>query len=101
MEAFQRPGGTSILQGGPRGGLPSRRGVVRFITMSHTLSIRLTSAQADWLKETAARAGVPQSRIIREQLERAMANTDRPFMALAGAASGPRNLSERKGFSRP
>ena len=68
--------------------------------MSHTLTIRLTSKQAEWLRETAARAGVPQSRIVREQLERAMSEQDRPFMALAGAAQGAPDLSERKGFSR-
>jgi len=69
--------------------------------MSHTLTVRLTPEQAEWLRETADRAGVPQSRIVREQLARAMAEADRPFMALAGVVKGPRDLSERKGFSRP
>jgi predicted DNA-binding protein len=67
--------------------------------MSHTLTIRLTPEQAEWLRETAARAGVPRGRIVREQLERAMGEQDRPFMALAGTAEGPADLSERKGFS--
>ncbi|MCG6987133.1 MAG: ribbon-helix-helix domain-containing protein [Gemmatimonadetes bacterium] len=69
--------------------------------MGHTITVRLTRQQAEWLQDTAERTGVPQSRIIREQLERAMANADRPFMALAGAVTGARDLSSRKGFSRP
>ena len=68
--------------------------------MSHTLTVRLTPELAEWLKDTANRTGVPQGRIIREQLERAMAGTDRPFMRLAGLVKGPRDLSARKGFSR-
>jgi predicted DNA-binding protein len=68
--------------------------------MSHTLTIRLTREQAEWLKQTAERAGVAQSRIVREQLEKAMASSERPFMSLAGSAKGPRDLSTRRGFSR-
>lgn len=68
--------------------------------MSHTVTVRLTPRLAEWLQETAARTGVPQGRIIREQLERAMAGSDRPFMRLAGSVKGPRDLSARKGFSR-
>ena len=69
--------------------------------MGHTLTIRLTSEQAKWLKETAARAGVPQGRILRDQLARAMADSAKPYMALAGTVTGSRDLSSRKGFSRP
>jgi hypothetical protein len=67
--------------------------------MSNTLTVRLTQAQSAWLKETAERAGVAQGHIVREQLERAMAASERRFMALAGSAKGPRDLSSRKGFS--
>jgi hypothetical protein len=69
--------------------------------MSHTFSFRLTSELAAWLEQTAARTGVSQGRIIREQLERAKSGDSvRPFMRLAGSISGPRDLSSRKGFSR-
>lgn len=69
--------------------------------MSHTITIRLTPELAAWLEEVSARAGVPQGRIVREQLERARATDARKgFMRLAGAARGPRDLSRRKGFSR-
>ena len=68
--------------------------------MGHTLTVRLTVEQAEWLRQAAARAGVPQSRIVRDQLERAMAGSDRRFLALAGTAKGPRDLSQRGGFSR-
>ena len=64
------------------------------------MTVRLTPEQAEWLREAAVRAGVPQSRIVREQIERAMSEAERPFMALAGAVGGPRDLSERTGFSR-
>lgn len=69
--------------------------------MSHTLTIRLTPEQAQWLKEVAARAGVPQSHIVREQLDRAIAGSEKRFMVLAGSVTGPPDLSTRKGFSRP
>ena len=68
--------------------------------MSHTLSVRLTAKVAEWLEETATRMGVSQGRIVREQLERAMENSEPPFMRLAGSVKGPRDLSQRKGFSR-
>jgi hypothetical protein len=64
------------------------------------MTIRLTSRQAEWLRVTAERAGVPQSHIVREQLDKAMASSERRFIALAGAARGPSDLSTRRGFSR-
>lgn len=68
--------------------------------MSHTLTVRLTRELADWLESTSKRTGVPQGRIVREQLERARAaSPGRGFMRLAGAVRGPRDLSTRKGFS--
>jgi hypothetical protein len=55
---------------------------------------------AHWLDETARKTGVPKGRIIREELEKARTSRERPFLRLAGAVSGPANLSSRKGFSR-
>ncbi len=71
--------------------------------MSHTLTIRLTEELLNWLKDKSRRTGVPVGRIIREQLESAKSNGgDQRFMRHAGAISGgPRNVSSRKGFSRP
>jgi hypothetical protein len=69
--------------------------------MSQTITVRLTKELAEWLEEVSARAGVPQGRIVRDELERARsASARRGFMRLAGSVSGPRNLSSRKGFSR-
>ncbi|HEV2201091.1 MAG TPA: ribbon-helix-helix domain-containing protein [Bryobacteraceae bacterium] len=68
--------------------------------MSHTITVRLTKEIAEWLEDTATRTGRPQSRIIREQLERARASERQSFLRLAGALSGARDLSSRKGFSR-
>jgi hypothetical protein len=69
--------------------------------MGHTITVRLGQELAEWLEESARRAGVPQGRIIREQLEKARAaSQSQAFLRLAGAVSGPRDLSSRKGFSR-
>jgi predicted DNA-binding protein len=70
--------------------------------MSHTITIRLTKELAQWLEETAAKSGRAQGQIVREQLERAKRNAqDKPFMRLAGTVAGARDLSRRKGFSKP
>jgi hypothetical protein len=68
--------------------------------MGHAITIRLTPALAAWLEQAAANAGVPQGRIVRQELERAMAEQpERPFLRLAGSVDGSENLSSRKGFS--
>lgn len=68
--------------------------------MSHTITVRLTKELAAWLEETAEKTGLPQGRIVREQLERAKGEGSRKYMRLAGAVSGSADLSTRKGFSR-
>jgi hypothetical protein len=56
---------------------------------------------ADWLEEQSRQTGVPQGRIVREQLEQARSRgRARRFMRLAGSVRGARDLSQRKGFSR-
>jgi hypothetical protein len=69
--------------------------------MGHTITIRLTPELAEWLADVSARTGVPQGKIVREQLEQAKGRSDRSFMRLAGATRGPKDLSSRKGFTRP
>jgi predicted transcriptional regulator len=70
--------------------------------MSHTITIRLTRELAEWLSKTAERTGLPQGKVIRDQLEKARAAADsRPYMRWAGCIeNAPRDLSMRKGFSR-
>jgi len=69
--------------------------------MGHTITVRLTRELADWLEEQATTTGVPQGKIVRDQLEKAKATCARqPFMRLAGRVRGPKDLSARKGFSR-
>jgi len=64
--------------------------------------VRLTKELADWLEQAAARTGVSQGRIVRDQLEKAKAGGGRQsFMRLAGSLRGPHDLSTRKGFARP
>ena len=70
--------------------------------MSHTITIRLTKDLAAWLEEVSAKTGVSQGKIIRDQLEKArVVSPRRSFMRLAGSVRGARDLSSRKGFSRP
>jgi predicted transcriptional regulator len=70
--------------------------------MSHTITVRLSKELAAWLEEVAARTGVSQGKIVRDQLERARSGSPRKaFMRLAGSVRGPRDLSSRKGFFRP
>jgi hypothetical protein len=68
--------------------------------MSHTITVRLTRELSEWLEETSRKSGLPQGKIIRDQLEKARAAEGKSFMRWAGAIQGPRNLSRRKGFSR-
>jgi hypothetical protein len=69
--------------------------------MSHTITVRLTRDLAIWLENLAAKTGVSQGKIVRDQLEQAKASgTRQPFMRLAGAVRGPKDLSRRKGFAR-
>jgi predicted DNA-binding protein len=68
--------------------------------MSNTITVRLPEDLAEWLSATARRTGVPRGRIIREQLEIARTERERPFMRLAGTVSGPADLSSRKGFAK-
>jgi hypothetical protein len=68
--------------------------------MSQTITIRLSKEISAWLEETANRTGMAQGKIVRDLLEKAMATAgQRRFMRLAGSVRGPRNLSQRKGFS--
>jgi predicted transcriptional regulator len=68
--------------------------------MSHTITVRLDDDLARWLEDTSARTGVPQGKIVRDQLEQAKARTKtKSFMRLAGTLKGPKDLSKRKGFS--
>ena len=69
--------------------------------MSHTITIRLTEEEADWLAETARKTGMPAGKIVRQQLQKAKAESgSQRFLRLAGKISGPANLSSRKGYSR-
>lgn len=68
--------------------------------MRNTISVRVPVDLAEWLERTAGRTGQSQGEIIREQLERARGEEERPFMRLAGSVAGPARLSSRKGFSK-
>ncbi len=67
--------------------------------MSRTLTVRLTPAQAAWLEATSRKTGLPQGKLVREQIDRARQASKQGFLRLVGATAGPRDLSMRKGFS--
>jgi predicted transcriptional regulator len=70
--------------------------------MGHTITVRLSKELAAWLEQVAARTGVSQGQIVRDHLERARAgNAGQVFMRLAGTVRGARDLSSRRGFSKP
>jgi predicted transcriptional regulator len=70
--------------------------------MGQTITVRLTKELAAWLEQVAARMGVSQGKFIRDQLEQARASSwSQAFMRLAGTVRGSKDLSSRKGFSRP
>lgn len=69
--------------------------------MGQTITVRLSKELAAWLEHVAAATGVPQGKIVRDQLEKAKAGSARQaFMRLAGSVRGSKKLSARKGFSR-
>ena len=69
--------------------------------MRQSISIRLSKDLAAWLKSTAAKCGVSQAKLVRDQLEKARSDYGaQPFMRLAGVVRDAKNLSKRKGFSR-
>ena len=69
--------------------------------MGHTITVRLSEELAAWLESAAAQSGVSQGKLIRDQLEKARVSGEaQGFLRLAGAVSGPEDLSRRKGFSR-
>lgn len=73
---------------------------LQFVRMGYTITIRLSRDLADWLERTAASMGVSQGQLVRDQLEKAKANGPaRSFMRLAGVVAGPKDLSQRKGYS--
>lgn len=68
--------------------------------MSNPITVRLPDELSSWLASEAARTGVSQGKIVRDQLEKAKAGSGgKTFMRLAGTVKGPRNLSQRKGFA--
>jgi hypothetical protein len=71
--------------------------------MSRSIPVRLSKALAQWLAETAARAGVPPNRLVLGQSEKARsADSLRPCMRLTGWLNGlPRDLSLRPGYAAP
>ncbi|MBZ5621874.1 MAG: ribbon-helix-helix domain-containing protein [Acidobacteriia bacterium] len=52
--------------------------------MSSTITVRLPDDLAEWLSETSPRTGVPQGRIIREELEKARTSEGRKFPSARG-----------------
>ena len=70
--------------------------------MRQTITVRLSKELAAWLERVATNTGMSEGKIVRDQLEKARtSNRQQAFMRLAGVVRGPKDLSTRKGFSRP
>ena len=72
--------------------------------MGNTITIRVAEPLSAWLQKKAERTGMSQGQIVREQLEQLRRGDKRGknFMRLAGIVkTGPRDLSCRKGFTKP
>lgn len=83
-----------------RGALLIAHYVLHLRQMRNAITVRLPEDLAEWLENRAARTGVSQGRVIREQLEKVRDQDQQPFLRLAGKVAGPANLSLRKGFSK-
>ena len=69
--------------------------------MSNTITLRLPDELLEKLRETCRRTGLPVNRLVRQSLEKTLADTSEPaWMKHAGTLSGPKDLSSRKGYSR-
>jgi hypothetical protein len=69
--------------------------------MGRTLTVRIGDDLDHWIEATAKKRGISKGKVVRDQLEMGRVSVrERPFMRLAGAISGPPNLSTRKGFSK-
>lgn len=69
--------------------------------MGRTLTVRIDDDLDRWIKETARKRGISMGALVRDQLVLGRGKGgERSFMRLAGALSGPRDLSTRKGFSK-
>ena len=75
--------------------------VIQFCTMGRTLTVRIDDDLDRSIKETARKRGISMGKVVRDQLAAGREKRgERSFMRLAGALSGPRDLSTRKGFSK-
>ncbi|MBZ5686758.1 MAG: ribbon-helix-helix protein, CopG family [Acidobacteriia bacterium] len=68
--------------------------------MSNTLTVRLPEDLQRRLREKSRRTGVPVGRIVRDSLESTLDDDHPAWMKYAGAISGTKDLSSRKGYSR-
>jgi hypothetical protein len=68
--------------------------------MGHTITVRMGAELASWLESEARKTGVSQGQVVREQLEKARAGSQKRFMRWAGSIEGEKDLSSRKGFSK-
>jgi hypothetical protein len=69
--------------------------------MRKTLTIRLGEEQEAWISRLSKQTGRPRGEIVRQQIDRAMAEPRaQRFMRLAGTVGGSPDLSRRKGFAR-
>ena len=74
--------------------------MLHFWQMGKTITIRLGAELAAWLEDAAARTGVSQGKIVREQLERARTGgTQSPPVVAQGVLATMKGIADT-GFRR-
>jgi hypothetical protein len=69
--------------------------------MNQSIKIRLSGELHAWLKSISRITGIPMSRLVREQIERAKRETGtKSFMRFSGSIDVSADLSSNKAFSR-
>lgn len=70
--------------------------------MSTTLTVRLPDDSLEWIRRRSKETALAKGRLVKEAIDivREQHEEKKPSLELAGSLDGPRNLSQRKGFSK-
>jgi predicted DNA-binding protein len=77
-------------------------GVLQYLQMSITLTIRLPDELLERVRRKSRNTGLPVGRVVRQALETSLDGEEsNPLLQFAGLIKGgPRNVSSRRGYSR-
>jgi predicted DNA-binding protein len=77
-------------------------GVLQYIVMGNTLTVRLPDELLERLRKKSRSTGLPVGRVVRQALETSLDGEESSaLLEFAGLIKGgPRDMSSRKGYSR-